>query len=992
MQPETPETNVTSQGDSFEPVRERAPPRRIGPYRVDGPLGRGGMGEVYRAWDPRLERAVAIKRILSERASASTRARFWREARVLAALKHPGLVALHDIGEDEGALYIAMELIDGEPLVQVRGARLEPEAVAAIVLRVARALAAAHAVGIVHRDIKLSNILIERSGEPRLIDFGLARRGDDEELTAEGAIVGTWTTMAPEQITGEAIAPATDVHALGVLAFGLLTGASPYERDSREATAAAILASTRPDLATRCPEAPRALAALVDRMLARDPRARPASASEVATALAAIVSAEGWSDAPEVIRRALAAVPIGVDDAGLPASRVIEPTRRPSRRRAWPALALVGTLAIATAALVWRSLGDDRDASSDAPDATSSASREPTPRALHDDRALGAQAMVRLPRKVVAVLPRVTDPGSGERALASAEVIRRALARAPDDIVPVTWRELAARAPGVEPTRYAEVLGSRLAGVDALVEVAQVTHDQGPLLRARLRLPSATEPLATWEVDVPAGAPMLGARSLGRTLTRALGASEAAIVDEGPIDIETAVSHVVRAELAAHRDHWRTAAVHVAEAEKADPRSPYLGLASVEVALAEGRVPKAKAALAALRDDPRLPPRDRSFADIQLASLDGRSNARRELLDVHLGRFPRDVDALVELVHLDFLAVGAGKLRLAAERADRVLDLAPATPIIASKLVRAHGWLGEPERARARLAAHGLEPTTPGLAYVFGELALYERDYRTAARLLRSEAEGDGDLALYPAHMLVAAHMLAGDCKSAEALARKLATSSSAASMDWTWFLLYNALVGRGDLVQAEGALRDWPDEGRRPPSFYRSYDRIVLGLVLSETDALFDELLALEPEPGTDWMVSYLIARYARDPEMVSERVSAVRALYSKRLSAQDSSAPAGFRMIDALEARQAHLVGDDTRALELLAGLARVTTWEIRREGDMFERGRWMAAWASTLDEIGERAQGELVWRELRSLGYERLLAMDTTYEADRRLASAR
>ncbi|HRE89099.1 MAG TPA: serine/threonine-protein kinase, partial [Myxococcota bacterium] len=161
-------------------------PERIGPYRVESLLGRGGMGEVYRAWDPRLERSVAVKRILAQEASPKARARFWREARVLASLSHENLVALHDIGEESGQLYLAMELIEGRPLSEARSARWPLAEAVELVRQVAEGVGAAHSKEIVHRDIKPSNILIDAEGRPRLIDFGLARRIDEDEVTQAG--------------------------------------------------------------------------------------------------------------------------------------------------------------------------------------------------------------------------------------------------------------------------------------------------------------------------------------------------------------------------------------------------------------------------------------------------------------------------------------------------------------------------------------------------------------------------------------------------------------------------------------------------------------------------------------------------------------------------------------------------------------------------------------------------------------------------------------
>ncbi|MGK0359824.1 MAG: serine/threonine protein kinase, partial [Bradymonadia bacterium] len=267
-------------------------PARIGPYRVDGLLGRGGVGEVYRAYDEGLQRAIVVKSIAApHRAHVDARARFWREARALAALDHPGIVRVHRLDEsDAGELYLAMELVDGAPLSAALGNAWPSNAVAAVGRQAAQALAAAHRVGLTHRDVKPANLLLQADGVVRVVDFGLARRPSaiEERITATGARVGPPAYMAPEQINGREVGPATDVFALGVVLYRALAGQHPFARGSAEATALAVTATRCAPLQSVTPMADPTLTTVVMRCLAQRPEDRYPDGAALAAALAPI--------------------------------------------------------------------------------------------------------------------------------------------------------------------------------------------------------------------------------------------------------------------------------------------------------------------------------------------------------------------------------------------------------------------------------------------------------------------------------------------------------------------------------------------------------------------------------------------------------------------------------------------------------------------------------------------------------------------------------
>jgi uncharacterized RDD family membrane protein YckC len=273
----------------------------LGHFRIDGLIGRGGMGTVYRAWDVSLLRPVALKVLLSD--SASARTRFLREARSQAQLRHPNVVPIHYVGESEGIVFLVMDLVEGESLNDLirREGRVASERALDIVDAVASALAAGHAAGLIHRDVKPSNILLERSGRALLADFGLAKdiaaieiTGDAEAaptsvqtagLTRAGSIVGTPAYLAPEQAAGGQVDHRADMYALGASLFEALTGAPPFDAP----TPTAIVEQQR----TEVVRSPRALVAdlhpsleqLVLRLMHRDPAGRFLNYEELRTAL-----------------------------------------------------------------------------------------------------------------------------------------------------------------------------------------------------------------------------------------------------------------------------------------------------------------------------------------------------------------------------------------------------------------------------------------------------------------------------------------------------------------------------------------------------------------------------------------------------------------------------------------------------------------------------------------------------------------------------------
>ena len=266
-----------------------------GRYRLEAQVGSGGMSTVHRANDEKLQRPVAVK--LMHRATAADAdhlERFRREAKSVANLSDPNLVGVIDAGEDEGRPYIVLEYVDGETLKEriKRNERLDvPEAIA-YAIEISRGLSAANDGGIIHRDVKPQNVLIDRDGRAKVTDFGIARTLDEDGLTADGRVIGTTDYVSPEQALGEQVGAQSDIYSLGIVLFEMLTGNVPFSADSPVAVAMCHVRDPMPDVQTIRPEVSATVASIVDKCTAKAPEERYASFPELTADLESALALE----------------------------------------------------------------------------------------------------------------------------------------------------------------------------------------------------------------------------------------------------------------------------------------------------------------------------------------------------------------------------------------------------------------------------------------------------------------------------------------------------------------------------------------------------------------------------------------------------------------------------------------------------------------------------------------------------------------------------
>lgn len=278
----------------------------FGPYHLKRLLGRGGMGEVYEAEHTVKEWTVAVKLMTAEFSKDPVfRERMKREARIAGRLQEPHVVPIHDYGEVDGQMFLEMRLVEGTDLDSVlkRFGPLTPPRAVAIITQIASALDAAHADGVMHRDVKPQNILITRDDFAYLVDFGIASATTDEKLTQLGTAVGTWKYMAPERFSNDEVTYRADIYALACVLHECLTGAPPYRADSAGTLVSSHLMGPIPQPSAIRPGIPKAFDAVVARGMAKKPEDRYASAGDLALAAHEALSDPDQDHAADILRR-----------------------------------------------------------------------------------------------------------------------------------------------------------------------------------------------------------------------------------------------------------------------------------------------------------------------------------------------------------------------------------------------------------------------------------------------------------------------------------------------------------------------------------------------------------------------------------------------------------------------------------------------------------------------------------------------------------------
>ncbi len=784
-------------------------PATVGPYQVIRHLGAGGMGEVLLAYDPRLDRRVAIKRIRSDRAADGTRrARFQREARLAAALQHPAIVQVFDFVTGDGGEHIVMEYVPGTSLHATLD-REGPMPLArglGIARAVVRGLDYAHRHGVVHRDLKSENVLITAEGEAKIADFGIARRyltcsGKTPEvtLTDRGTVLGTFRAMSPEQLCGDPVDTRTDLFSFGILLYEIFTATSPFKASSNQETVQRVLRHRPPPVHEVMPELPRALSALIAWLLEKQPPLRPRDAKEVTQRLDSIAE----TMRPEGEETASSTVLIAADGTRPPETTAPPPAAR--RRKRWLATGLALLLAAAVA-LGWFLV------------------HRPPP-----------------PLSVAVLQPKVlvADPDTGIELLVF--TIRVALLRSLtsfEGLSPRTFREVdavsgtpaeVARAVGAD-----ELLDSFLTcrARSCLVEISQVNR-AGAVVRSfslevpaddllkvakavRARAPEiypdASPRPGVGEIDATAedytayiaiwraAASRPGPGELPELLTRleALQQRSPRFVDAYLLAVEIALRAFSEARDPALLEK---ASDLVSQAENLAPSDPDVGFERVDVEIKSNHVDEATAALEKLE---RMVPGDVRILDRRAALFESRGEMAMALKYRRnaLKRFP----SWQRYYRHAYLAQRLGETATARDSVEKLFELAPNNVWGGSMLARLELMDGDPHRAvelYTDLVAQTANPTNLtnlGLAHML------LRDYASSAAAFERAVEEMPDNPSFVLN-LADARYLEGRSEEARSLYRRVVAMTGADPIHGSLTVRAQALAHLGEHEKAVAAV-----------------------------------------------------------------------------------------------------------------------------------------------------------------------------------------
>lgn len=962
------------------PPADPSRPTRIGPYRIDGLLGRGGMGEVYRGFDEGLQRPIAVKRVaVGQRDRAEARARFWREARALAALDHPGIVRVHRIDEaDDGDLFLAMELVDGEPLSALLGQPWPSAAVAAIGQQAAAALAAAHRVDMTHRDVKPANLLLQTDGQIRVVDFGLARRADavEERVTATGARVGTPAYMAPEQIDGRAIGPAADVFSLGVVMYRALAGTHPFARDSAEATALALASASCQPIEALAPFVDPALAAIVNRCLARDPSARFPDCGALAEALGAV---------PGLTPDQLATFADDQEaaEALWSSSARVAPSLSPEPRGVGLGWKL-GLGAVVIIAAAWFGFTADRGP---APvDTAPAAHAGPAP----------VEALP--PRPVVAVTGFEApgdDPDDPRRAVL-ADVVRVTLAQDPEGLVAVPMLALAHSLDAdetldasIDPQRLTRP-GRRLGHVDLVVR-GQIT-DQADRLEVEVELVDTLsgQILREWTLSGPADAVAAG-EVVGRAVAGVLGVK---LPDRLhlPTRSVSAWGAVLAERRALRRGAFEEAERNLQWALQLDPNCASARLDELALLRARRQIDAlgAQATRLLKRDD--LSPRDRLLALAWQARAKNDGPAAIRALDGLLAQFPFDIAAYDLLMAMRSYDPQVRDMAALEQIARATLAIAPRHETAASRLIRVLRDDRRLDEAEALLEDIGVSREVASFAEIWAELDLYQGRLAQALDGFRRTLKRSPD-DIYATHMTYATQILMGACDqaAADALSRiqQVEAKGRDSNLDWTYSLAVQALICREQWASVKTVMTRWTEHsqsGRDQVASLRPRIAIVEGVEASRIAEDLEGLLADDARAdNVRHDLLRVLARVSTDVADLRARAQAAEAVALK----PDTAAPirrAWLRARQALTWR-ADLLEDQPEALARI----RTANAAVKIANDEGARGRAVEALAFEAEALmaaGREDEGRARWQQVRDAGFARLYWTDLWILARRRL----
>jgi tetratricopeptide (TPR) repeat protein len=731
-------------------------PERIGPYRLERKLGAGGMGVVYAAWDERLERRVALKQIRPEMAGDPyRRERFHREARAVAQLDHPAIVRIFDLLERPEGDWLVLQYVEGPTLAQrLRQGPLPPEQVVTVARDVLGALAAAHARGLLHRDLKAENVVLAPSGHAMVLDFGLAKLWapepgagpvDTVSATAAGTagVVGTYRAMSPEQANGLPLDPRSDLFSLGVLLYESATGTSPFQAETPVSTLIRVCTHLQAPARELSPAVPEPLSALIDTLLEKDVDLRPPSAGEAlarieaATGPLAVPAPEAETTVAAGACRAPRSLPLAVAPASVPPYRGFR-TRRLPLAAGLALLAALG-LFLAWQLRVPRPPREPLYIAVARPEVGLGAGREEVALAAAALQAASLRALASL-EGVAALPPGAPEPGEPPptvqrlaRLLAAKEVLTSTLDCQAHQCQAVLRRQRGSDGKVIESTAPFEVpLGDDLYLLDTAASTylkplypelsprpgASRLQVRGEDYQRYLRL------LRQWQEARPADlGPLLAGLDQIRT-------GSPRFLDAFLLEARIEGYRFYQTRDAGQLDH---ALGLIAEARRIAPEDPRPLDAMFNVALNAGRLDEAEEALNALEQ--RLPGDAQTLQ--QRAMLSEQRGDRRKALELQRAAVERRPSALL-LIGLANLEMRQGEMPAARSTLEDLLRLVPGLSSGEDLLAQLELEAGDPARAADLYAA--LARRRPGFAVLsnLGLSQLLLGRYGEAATSLRS--------------------------------------------------------------------------------------------------------------------------------------------------------------------------------------------------------------------------------------------------------------